>query len=233
MQIWFTNTATSRIRDLSSQQGMDSPNLETAARFVDASATATLAVRHECSTSQHQCAEVHHQLQLSVMGYHRARLLGRASVDRGANGHARDICCLRIKPGRHSHDIQYAICLRLIRIPRVFSIQLCTKHNHPGFSMYTHPPTASRDVSPPSGEPLQFPPLFDRRFGAAFCPCLNGNGKWYLEGQVAEVSFRRARLMRLVEKDQRHRKEPITLTRRPRPQRTGSTTQRTSQSLRN
>lgn len=85
----------------------------------------------------------------------------------------------------------------------------------------------------PIGEPLQFPPLFDRRFGAAFCPCLNGNGKWYLEGQVAEVSFRRARLMRLVEKDQRHRKEPITLTRRPRPQRTGSTTQRPSQSLRN
>lgn len=89
------------------------------------------------------------------------------------------------------------------------------------------------ETSAPIGEPLQFPPLFDRRFGAAFCPCLNGNGKWYLEGQVAEVSFRRARLMRLVEKDQRHRKEPITPIGRPRPQRTGSTTQRPSQSLRN
>lgn len=53
---------------------MDSPNLETAARF-NASATATLAVRHECSTSHHQCAEVHHQLQLSVMRYHRAGFL--------------------------------------------------------------------------------------------------------------------------------------------------------------
>ncbi|KAK0749368.1 hypothetical protein B0T18DRAFT_103861 [Schizothecium vesticola] len=74
VQIWSMNTATSRIRYLSSQQGMDSPNLETAARF-NASATATLAVRHECSTSQHQCAEVHHQLQLSP-----SWVPGRASV---------------------------------------------------------------------------------------------------------------------------------------------------------
>lgn len=42
---------------------MDSPNLETAARF------------NASATSHHQCAEVHHQLQLSVMRYHRAGFL--------------------------------------------------------------------------------------------------------------------------------------------------------------
>jgi hypothetical protein len=55
-------------------------------------------------------------------------------------------------------------------------------------------------MSAPIGEPLQFPPLFDRRSEAAFYPCLNGIGKWYLEGPVAEVSFRRAGSTRLMER---------------------------------